>query len=217
MSRPSPKHIFVAAAVAMALAWTLAPVDKTTAFEPAYTWRVAPEASTLSFVAVKNGNVPVPGQFRNLRGTVRLGKKPGQIAGKLTVPIDSLDTDNPQRDKSITKTFFEIATAGSTAEFRLQSYDGSPQDLAEPGDSARFDVQGTLHLHGAKVKLTMPLRASMSAEGVVSLTTVKSVPLTFADLGMEKQASALKKVCGHADLLGLATINADLRLTHGAS
>lgn len=167
-------------------------------------WTIVPDGSELSFVSVKNGDVPVSGRFPGVSGTVSDGET---IQGEMNIALDSLDTGNPGRDQNILEAFFRVATAGKVARFELLSAkkvaDGTPE---------RWQVEGTLHLVGATHKLSFPVELVRLSRTERLLVTPASVPIRFADFGLTEAAADLRKRCNHQELLELATVQARLLL-----
>lgn len=170
-------------------------------------------ASRIGFLAVKDGDVPVAGRFPTVAGTLDLDTKAGTIAGRITVDVRSLDTGLAPRDFNIITAFFEAtAPTGAEAVLEPKAVRGNLEALRKAGGRADLELDADLTLHGTTVPITVPLAVTRGRDGSLAATTRAPVALRFADFGMTAQAAALKALCGHKELTGLASLSVDLRL-----
>ncbi len=167
-------------------------------------WRLVPAESTIQFVGIKNNAVGVPGSFASLEGAFDAAKRTGFVEVKL----GSAETGNPARDENIRAQFFE-ALKFPVARFDVSGLP-APETLPAPGASARFELAGTLSLHGASLPLKLIARVSRDAQNHLHVHNAAPIVLSAHDLGMDAQLAALKAVCGHESLSGAIPIEVDL-------
>ncbi len=168
------------------------------------------DSSSLSFVSVKNGDAAVPGAIPGVSGQVQTNK--GTLSGTMDIDLATLDTGNPGRDHNITSVFFKVADTGGTARFEIQGSSIDVATLAEPGQSAAGTVDGQLTLNSVTADVRLHVRAARQADSTIRVTTIKPATVRFGEFDLSAAASALKQICGHAELLGLATVSGDLLL-----
>jgi len=167
-------------------------------------WRLVPAESAIHFVGIKNDAVGVPGSFASLEGSFDAAKRTGFVEVKL----GSADTGNPARDENIRAHFFE-ALKFPVARFEVSGLP-APESLPAPGASGRFELAGTLALHGASLPLKVSARVWRDAQNHLHVRDAAPIVLSAHDLGMDAQLAALKAVCGHESLSGAIPVEVDL-------
>lgn len=173
----------------------------------ASTWQLEAAPSEIVFVAVKDDALPVAGKWTTPSGTLEF--KDGRASGAFQIDLSGLDSGNPGRDYNIVQTFFQVATKGQTATFTIDTVLG---DLSQFGKkTGNYVVAGHLELAGVTAPVSLPVLALPVEKKRVQVVTTAPVALRFADFGLGEAAAALKKVCGHLDLLELATVSLNLR------
>ena len=102
---------------------------------PAGTWVVDPVHTTIGFQVTDTSDLfsTINGRFTDLEGRLEGGEQP-TLAG--TVRVDSLRTDNEQRDAHLISPDFLDASAAPEIRFESKS--------VEPIDDERFTVRGDL-------------------------------------------------------------------------
>ena len=102
---------------------------------PAGTWAVDPVHTTIGFQVTDTSDLfsTINGRFTDAEGRLEGGEQPS-LAG--TVRVDSLRTDNEQRDAHLVSPDFLDATAAPEIRFESKA--------VEPIDGERFTVRGDL-------------------------------------------------------------------------
>ncbi len=147
-------------------------------------WRIDPERSSVEF-HVRNlwGLQTVKGRFESYTGTLELATQPSI---ELTIEADSLNTNNPQRDKHLRSAdFFDIANHQHVRfESELVTLEGE-----------RLDVRGQLHAAGKSVPMEFEgVIRPAGDELEVDVTTAvdhRELGLTWNRLGMMRAPSKL--------------------------
>jgi len=168
------------------------------------TWGVVDADSDIHFVGIKNDAVGVVGVLANVSGT--FDSKNGNAFVEVT--IASLFTADEARDDSIKTHFFEQAKF-PTARFTVTKL---PQleELPPEGETADYELAGTLEMHGAKVPLVVPARVTHENGARLRVRNRKPIVLNAKDFGMEAQLKVLKAVCGHESLSGAVPVEIDV-------
>ncbi len=92
------------------------------AIAAANTWHVDAQAGTLGFDGAYQGQA-FHGVFKHFQADIRYDPRHLENAHfDVTVPLDSVDTQNPQRDSTLTGTQFFDVTAHPRAHFVTQSF-----------------------------------------------------------------------------------------------
>jgi polyisoprenoid-binding protein YceI len=129
---------------AVAAAATLAALPLT-----AETYKIDPGHSEVGFT-VRHMVSNVRGRFNDFSGTVEMdAKAPQKSSVEFHIKADSIDTGNADRDKHLkTADFFD---AEKFPEITFKS------DSVKPTGKNKYDVTGTLTLHGVSKKVTLPV------------------------------------------------------------
>jgi len=149
-------NLFAGLALIAPLAFVAA---STNAAEPAQaapsTWNVDATHSSVVFKVKHLGVCNFYGRFNQVAGTVVLDEaKPGDSKVELTIPAESVDTNNGKRDAHLKSADF--FNAGEFPEIKFVS-----RTVKKDGDK-RFKVDGDLTLHG----VTKPLSVTVDLLGV---------------------------------------------------
>ena len=90
------------------------------------------------------------GRFNKVGGKVVIdAEKPEESIISLTIDVDSVDTNNPDRDKHLKSPDFFNA-----AEHPKMSFES---EKVKAKDADHFEVTGTLTLHGVEKEITVPV------------------------------------------------------------
>lgn len=157
-------------------------------------WQVDPGASTLGFDGAYQGQA-FHGVFRHFDATIHYDPKDlSRDSFDVTVPLDSVDTQSPERDQTLKgDAFFDVAKHPS-AHFVTQSFTRTA--------AGQVEAHGRLTLNG----ITRPVTLKVDFEphgntAVLDVTT--SVDRTTFGLGTSSDWNALRKrvdVHGHLQL-----------------
>lgn len=130
----------LAAAALLATAHA-APAYRTLRDSPAGLYRIDPDHSLVQFTIGHVGIVPVTGVFRRIHGTYRFDPgHPERDRATIVIPVRSLDTFVPVRDKDLLGPKFFDAARYPRIRFVSTSY--------RPTGPGRGRLRGRLTLHG---------------------------------------------------------------------
>lgn len=115
----------------------------------AETYKIDPGHSEVGFT-IRHMVSNVRGRFNDFSGTVDMDPKaPQKGSVEFHIKADSIDTGNADRDKHLkTADFFD------TEKFPEISF---KSDSVKPAGKNKYDVTGTLTLHGVSKKVTLPV------------------------------------------------------------
>ncbi|MEE4207407.1 MAG: YceI family protein [Erythrobacter sp.] len=152
-------------------------------------WQVVPEASRLTYVSVKSGEVLETNRFTGLSGSVSEG-------GTATVTIDlsSLDTGVDIRNQRMRDLFFEISdypTATVTAAIDPEAF----ADLAV-GETTVQPLAATLNLKGVEGQIDTEVDVTRTSADRVVATSSEPV-IVYADaFGLGEGIEQLREIAG---------------------
>ena len=205
---PAPVSLGGTAATSTAAASVGAPTDVTGSGSPtapsassgtaagssdvAGTWTVDPSVGSFSDFSGSFVGYRVREELASVGATEAVGRTP-DVTGSLTIDgttvtqasfqadLTTLQSDERNRDRQLSRQALETGTY-PTASFTLTQ----PIDLGSvPPAGTAIDVTATgdLTLHGTTRSVQIPLQAKLD-DGV--MTVIGSLPITFADYGIEK-------------------------------
>ena len=137
-------------------------------------WRVAPEASSVAFVSVKNGTVAESHLFAEVTGAVH----PDGVAD-LTISLDSLDTGIEIRDTRMRALLFETPRFPLAVVY-AETDPAAFADLA-PGERRSIETELTVAAHGAMAAYTAELAVTRLGPDRVSVATLRPIPVQAGD------------------------------------
>jgi polyisoprenoid-binding protein YceI len=124
----------------------------------AETFKVDPVHSFVLFSVQHLGIANTYGRFNDIAGTVVFDKdNPSQSSVELSVPVESLDTHNSIRERSLKGPDFFDAKQFPTMTFKSTKVEGS-------GDTLK--VSGDLTIHGVTKPLTIDFKKGGEGRGV---------------------------------------------------
>ena len=152
-------------------------------------WVLTPEASTLSFVSIKAGDIGEVHTFKNLSGLI-------DNDGNATIQIDltSVDTGIEVRDERMRNVLFNTAVT-PTATFTAQ-VDLTQMPDIKIGSSAAMTITGTLDIAGTQAEVSGPVRAVRLAPRKVMVLTSAAILLNVSQLGLVEGVEALREIAG---------------------
>ena len=123
---------------------------------PAGTWVVDPVHTTIGFQVTDTSDLfsSVNGRFTAFEGRIQGGEQPS-LAG--TIRVDSLRTDNEQRDAHLISPDFLDAAKHPEIRFETTS--------VEPLDSERFTARGTLTIKDTPFEIELEGRVRGQGQG----------------------------------------------------
>jgi polyisoprenoid-binding protein YceI len=114
---------------------------------PAGTWNVDPAHSKVGFAVKHMGIATVRGEFKQFEGTFEIGDEVSSAKAYGTVQVQSVDTNEPQRDEHLRSAdFFDAA---EHPEIRFESTG------IEPLDEEEFRITGQLTIHGVTQEVVL--------------------------------------------------------------
>ena len=152
-------------------------------------WSLSNDASRLSFVTTKAGQVAEVHRFHTLTGSI-------DASGNVSVAIDlaSVDTLIPVRDERMRDILFEVA------EFPEATLTGTVDTAAVAslgvGTTSTMAVEGTLSLRGQSVPVTVEfLVAKLSSSRIVA-SSLQPVIINAGQVDLATGVEALREVAG---------------------
>ncbi len=114
---------------------------------PSGTWNVDPAHSKVGFAVKHMGIATVRGEFTNFEGTLEIGEDLSTAKAYGTVKVQSVDTNEPQRDEHLrSPDFFD---GQKYPELRFES------TRIEALDDEEFRITGNLTLHGVTNEIVL--------------------------------------------------------------
>lgn len=114
---------------------------------PTGTWSVDPAHSKIAFGVKHMGIATVRGEFTDFEGTLEIGEDLASARALGTVNVQSVDTNEPQRDEHLrSPDFFDAA---QYPEIRFAS------DKIEALDEEEFRITGQLTIHGVTNEIVL--------------------------------------------------------------
>jgi polyisoprenoid-binding protein YceI len=151
--------------------------------------------SRLSFVSIKNNSVIEAHTFDTLSG--RVGAD-GQAS--LDIALDSVQTGIELRDQRMRELLFQTGTHPK-ASITLTLDMAKVRDIPD-GAHQLFDVEATLNLHNAPVKLPAQLRVTRTGADDWLVTSEKPVLVSAADCGLGEGLEALRNIVALQSIAG---------------
>ncbi len=146
-------RILWSAAAALAAA---APLAVRSAPPAAETYRIDPVHSSVVF-RVKHSNVSYfHGRFNKIAGTFTFDPDAANLGFDVTIETDSIDSNNPGRDKHLKSPDFFNAVEFPTITFKSSKVKSTAPD--------HFEMIGTLNLHGVSLPITVALEHTGAGE-----------------------------------------------------
>lgn len=150
----------------------------------------------LSFISVKNGDIPVPGTIVGFEGVAEVSPEvDGEMAleGVLKIPLTALSTNLDLRDQRIQETFFDVKTT-PVALFHLKK-----MSHPKPGTAGMW-IDGTLEIGPYKQDVRGHFRATQGEGGVQNLESGEAMIISIATLGMSERLQNLITLCAHKSI-----------------
>lgn len=145
---------------------------------PLPSWVIDTAKSTLTFEATQQG-APIKGQFNGFSGDIRFDAgRPAESTAKIRVDIKSVDSQSPDRDKSLIGADW----------FFIESFPESIYTVAkfEKLNENQYVARGELELRGVKKTIDLPLNITFSTDdsGRDVALAVGDVTLNRLDFGV---------------------------------
>ncbi|HEV3024412.1 MAG TPA: YceI family protein [Pirellulales bacterium] len=142
--------------------------------------------SSISFKTRHMGLTWIHGRFNSFSGHFVLDReKPAKSSFELTIPVESIDTNNKGRDMHLQgPDFFNVK------QFPSITFKSTKVKAVEGG----FEVTGDMTMHGVTKPVTLTLEGGETAEfppGTQRVGFSTSVTLKRSDFGMDKMLEAI--------------------------
>jgi hypothetical protein len=150
-------------------------------------------AGDLSFITVKNGDLPVAASLVGFAGQAEAGPVENGVmtlSGTLEVPLSAWTTQLEIRDQRILETFFG-AEANPVAFFKLKR-----MSHPAPGTAGMW-IDGTLEIGPFSQDVRGHFRATSGKDGTQNLESGEAMIVSIAQLGMGDRLASLISLCGH--------------------
>jgi polyisoprenoid-binding protein YceI len=126
-------------------------MSTTTPIIPTGTWTIDPAHSKVGFAAKHMGIATVRGEFTEFEGALEVGEDLSSSKASGTVKVQSVDTNEPQRDEHLrSPDFFDVA---QFPELRFES------TKIEALDDEEFRITGNLTIHGITNEIVLHAEA----------------------------------------------------------
>lgn len=152
-------------------------------------WKLANDASRVSFVTTKAGQVAEVHKFHSLTGMI-------DGAGNVTVTIDlgSVDTMVPVRDERMRDILFQ------TGQFPIATLTAKVDNAAitslADGDSTEISVDGSLAMHGQTLPVSFDMLVSKLSKSRIVVSSLQPVVVTAGQLDLAAGVEELRNVAG---------------------
>jgi polyisoprenoid-binding protein YceI len=122
-------------------------MSTTTTVVPTGTWSVDPKHSKVGFAVKHMGIATVRGEFKDFTGTLEIGEDLATAKAYGTVKVETVDTNEPQRDDHLrSPDFFDAA---QYPELTFES------TVVEALDDEEFRITGKLTIHGVTNEIVL--------------------------------------------------------------
>lgn len=151
------------------------------------TYKVDPVHSSISFMISHAGISNIHGRFNDFSGSITIDKAdPAKSSFALTIPIDSIDTNNQKRDEHLRAPDYFNAK-----QFPTMSFQSTKVKAVDGG----YEVTGDLTMHGVTKPLTFKLKGADKVvefpKGTQRIGFVSTFSLLRSDYGMTVEPKAL--------------------------
>ncbi len=146
------------------------------------------EASTLSFVSIKQESVAEIHTFKALSGFLKEG------VAEISVSLSSVNTGIDIRDQRMRDFLFEtrqFPEARYTANFDEERLN----DL-QSGHSFNETLTGQLSLHSEQVPVNADVKVMRLNDGSISIITTRPILINAADFGLVQRINKLRELAG---------------------
>ncbi|MGF1544326.1 MAG: YceI family protein [Parvularculaceae bacterium] len=156
---------------------------------PSAAYALVGDASRLSFVSIKAGDVIETHRFDGLSGGVS-----ADGVGRLVVDLASVNTGIDIRNERMREVFFEIANfPEATIETEIDA--AAFKDLSV-GERRPVDIDGALTLHGVEAPIVAEAFITRLSETRVAVDSAAPVPVDAAAFDLGDGVEALRELAG---------------------
>lgn len=152
-------------------------------------WQVNSDASNVSFVSVKKGDVGEVHRFKALQGSLN---DAGEFA--LTIPLASVDTGIEIRDERMKTMLFEVEQFPSlTLSAKI---DKATVDALPVGQILQLELPAEISLHGKTDKVNVDATVARLADNRLLVTSRGMVMVNAGNFGLTGGVEKLREVAG---------------------
>jgi len=172
-------------------------------------WTLDGDASRLSFVTVKAGQLAEAHHFPGLTGSVS-----AEGAAELAIDLASVQTNIDVRNERMGTMLFEVATfPAATVTAQL---DPAAFAALKTGESTVQPVTATLDLHGVQGEVPAELAVTRIAADKVKVETVTPIIVEAASYGLDTGVEALREVAGLDSIAPAVPVSFSLTFTQAS-
>lgn len=169
-------------------------------------WTVDNDKSLVSFVSIKNGEMGESHHFTSVGGGVS-----ADGAARITIDLDSLETDTPIRNERMREHLFETANfkeAVVTAQLAPADF----ENLA-PGERRRVTVDLNVDLHGVRLPTETELFVTRVGADAVLVETTEPIQVFADDFNMVPGLDKLKEIATLNSIQPVSPVTFSILLT----
>lgn len=166
-------------------------------------WNLDGSKSSIGFSSVKNDAVFEQHGFRNLSGSI---SDDGEV--KLTIDLNSVDTNIQIRDERMKKELFDTEKFPFTTA--MAKVDVAKLKALAPGKTEVTDVEFALDLHGKNERLVASVQITGLENGGLLVSTIKSVEVKAGAFGLDGGVDKLRDIAKLNSILLSVPVNANL-------
>ena len=155
--------------------------------QAADTYTVDPVHSSISFMIEHAGISNIHGRFNDFSGKITIDKAdPARSSFALSIPIESIDTNNVKRDEHLrAPDYFNVK------QFPTMSFQSTKVKAIDGG----YEVTGDLTLHGVTRSLTFKVKGADKVvefpKGTQRIGLVSTFSIVRSDFGVDAEPKAL--------------------------
>ena len=170
-------------------------------------WTVQGDASRLSFVTVKGGQVAEAHTFSDLSGTVT---EDGEA--EVSIGLASVQTNVDIRNERMQEFLFETATYPTATV--TATIDPALFTALKTGETTVQPLTATLDLHGVQGEITGDVAVTRIAVDKVQVETVTPIIVDAASFGLDTGVEKLGELAGLDSITGQVPVSFSLVFGH---
>jgi polyisoprenoid-binding protein YceI len=172
-------------------------------------WSLVPDASRVSFVSVKAGQIAEVHHFTRVSGTVA----PDGTA-TLTIPLDSVETGIPVRNERMRQFLFQTGLHPKAT--LTTKIDLGPLAALAPGQQTRLPLSGNLSLHGVTAPVETTVTVTRAGGSRVVVASLDPVIVNADSFGLGAGVAELMKLAKLDSITADVPVSFQLTFARGA-
>jgi polyisoprenoid-binding protein YceI len=170
-------------------------------------WKLANDASRVSFVTTKAGQIAEVHRFHSVEGTI-------DESGNFTITIDlaSVDTLIPVRDERMRDILFE------TAQFPQATLTGRIDAAAlanlAAGGTTQMSVAGSLAMRGQTLPVALDVLVAKLSQSRIVVASLQPVVVVASQVDLVAGVEALREVAGLPSISPAVPVSVVLTFSH---